>query len=129
MTMSNSVLLAFAFTLLCFMSSATATLSPLSQTIESCSTLLYPHLTNCFDYLGYLGKGTRMREHPSTSCCSVLRDAWKIDHECVNFNVLDGVIFQTFWDFNTDTTRLDHLSATCGIGSAKSNPRKFVFLT
>ncbi|PWA46441.1 hypothetical protein CTI12_AA508270 [Artemisia annua] len=103
------------------MSSVTATLSPLSQTIELCGTSLND-LTNCFDYLGYLGKGTRMREHPSSSCCSVLRDAWKIDPECVSFKVLDGVIFQNFWDFNTDTTRLDHLSATCGIGSSKSNP-------
>ncbi|PWA57799.1 hypothetical protein CTI12_AA412390 [Artemisia annua] len=125
--MSHFVLVLFAF--VCLMSTATASLSPLSQTIESCETLLYPGLTHCFDYLGYLGKGTRMHEHPSSSCCSVLRDAWKVDPECVNFNVLDGFIRVRYWDFDRDTRRLDHLSSTCGIGSLKSNPRKFVFLT
>ena len=130
--MSNSLLFAFVFALVCFMSSATANLSPLSHTIDSCDTLLYPGLTHCLYYLGTESSmhvyGSRRHDHPSSSCCSVLRNAWKVKPECVNFNVLDGFILQNFWDFDRDTTRLNHLSSTCGIGSLKSNPRKFVFL-
>ena len=127
--MSHSVLVLFAFVLVCLIPNATANL-------ESCKPLLVNELTHCFDYLvteshshDFLGTKSHRPEHPSSSCCAVLKDTWKVEPECVNFNVLDDFIRVYFWDSDRDTTRLNHLTSTCGIGSLKSNPRKFMFLT
>ncbi|GKD40966.1 non-specific lipid-transfer protein-like protein [Tanacetum coccineum] len=75
-------------------------------------------MTDCLDYLGKWSSN----HHPSSSCCSVVRDAWKVDPECVNFNVLDGFILQYYVEFDRNTTRVNRLSSTC-VGSLKSNPQ------
>ncbi|GJS01213.1 non-specific lipid-transfer protein-like protein [Tanacetum coccineum] len=115
---STRICILFAFfSLLC---NTTASRPSLSDNILSCEPLLLDTMTDC---LNYLEKGSR-NDHPASSCCSVVRDVWKVDPECVNFNVLDGSILLYYVGFDRNTTRVDCIITTCGImdGSLKSNP-------
>ncbi|PWA88910.1 hypothetical protein CTI12_AA116380 [Artemisia annua] len=90
MTMSNSV--AFAFALLCFMSSATASLSPPSQTIESCEDLFFNSLTDCYDYLE---KGSRRHDHPPVLAARCLGMHGKLIPSALTLTFLMVLFFKT----------------------------------
>ncbi|GJZ43009.1 non-specific lipid-transfer protein-like protein [Tanacetum coccineum] len=119
--MSNStktfcILLAFA---LVSFSNATASPPPPSKNIQDeCGLLLFVGMTHCLDYLGKYSRN----DHPSSSCCSVVRDVWEVYPPCVNdINVLDGFILTYYVGFDRDINRVADITSACGIvdGSRK----------
>ncbi|GJS93658.1 non-specific lipid-transfer protein-like protein [Tanacetum coccineum] len=125
-TSTKTFCVLFVFASVFFFSNATASPPPPSDDIlDECDVVLYfGEMIHCLDYLGK-GLYIRRQDHPSSSCCSVVRDTWNVYPTCVNVNVLDSFILRYYDVFDRDTTRVAQITSACGIvdGSRKPSAR------
>ncbi|PWA98679.1 hypothetical protein CTI12_AA015510 [Artemisia annua] len=108
---TQTLCILFALTLVSLLSSA-ATSRPhppskasAPQKPPSCDSLKFK-MNDC---IPYLKKDSSMAK-PVTSCCSGVKDVWKVDSTCVYEALKSNVEL----GFNINVTRVAHVSSACG---------------